>query len=126
MFWQTFENVDEKIDDAADAVFDGNGQSKESDTKDKKEGSPESKDEAADNSSSTIASAENETSSLWTKYTLKLYDVVNQKNPDDLPYLTIDPSTIRIEGKGGRDFTEDKNYPCWEGWVCKILICVVR
>lgn len=49
-----------------------------------------------------------------TKYTINLYDVVNQKNSTDLPYFIISPKDIWIQGKGGTDIVENRNYPYWQ------------
>jgi len=53
-------------------------------------------------------------SEFCTGYTVNLYDVVNQKNPDKLPYLDIDPKRFWSQPIGATDLTENRNYPYWK------------
>ena len=53
-------------------------------------------------------------SEFCTRYTLNLYDLVNQKNPEKLPEMYLSPKDIFIMGKGKTDFEESKNYPYWQ------------
>lgn len=53
-------------------------------------------------------------SEFCTKYIINLYDIVNQKNTTNLPYITIDPRNIWIKGKGGADVNGSENYPYWQ------------
>lgn len=53
-------------------------------------------------------------SEFCTRYHIELYDVVNQRNPDKLPGIQIDPRRIWIDGFGGTDIAEKKTYPYWE------------
>lgn len=53
-------------------------------------------------------------SEFCTRYHIELYDVVNQKNPDKLPSIQIDPRRIWIDSFGGTDIAEKKTYPYWE------------
>ncbi len=53
-------------------------------------------------------------SEFCTKYTINFYDVVNQKNITDLPYLIIDPWKIWIKDKGATEMERNDNYPYWQ------------
>lgn len=53
-------------------------------------------------------------SEFCTSYHIELYDVVNQKNPDKLPRISINPKRLWMDQFGGTDITENKNYPYWE------------
>ena len=53
-------------------------------------------------------------SEFCTKYHIELYDVVNQKNPDNLPHITIEPQKIWMDQFGGTDIAGNKNYPYWQ------------
>jgi len=53
-------------------------------------------------------------SEFCTKYTLNLYDLVNQKNPEKLPEITLSPWDIFIMGKGKTEIERNENYPYWQ------------
>jgi outer membrane protein OmpA-like peptidoglycan-associated protein len=53
-------------------------------------------------------------SEFCTEYTINLYDMVNQKNPEKLPYITIRPESHIIAGRGKEDFKGNDNYPYWQ------------
>ena len=49
-----------------------------------------------------------------TRYTLNLYDKVNQKKPANLPEIIISPKDIFVYCKGKTEFEENENYPYWQ------------
>ncbi len=53
-------------------------------------------------------------SEFCTSYWIYLYDVVNQKSPENRPYLTIRPGGYIIAGQNLTGFKEDGNYPYWQ------------
>lgn len=53
-------------------------------------------------------------SEFCTKYTINLYDKVNQKKPANLPEIIISPKNIFIYGKGETEIAENENYPYWQ------------
>ena len=53
-------------------------------------------------------------SEFCTEFTINFYDMVNQKNPEKLPYITIRPGSYIIAGQGRTDISEDRNFPYWQ------------
>ena len=53
-------------------------------------------------------------SEFCTRYTINLYDKVNQKKPANLPEIIISPKDIFVYGKGKTEFEENVNYPYWQ------------
>lgn len=53
-------------------------------------------------------------SEFCTRYTINLYDKVNQKKPANLPEIIISPKDIFVYGKGKTEFDENENYPYWQ------------
>jgi OOP family OmpA-OmpF porin len=49
-----------------------------------------------------------------TRYTINLYDKLNQKKPANLPEIIISPKDIFVYGKGKTEFDENENYPYWQ------------
>ena len=53
-------------------------------------------------------------SEFCTRYTINLYDKVNQKKPANLPEIIISPDKIFVYGKGETEFEGNENYPYWQ------------
>jgi outer membrane protein OmpA-like peptidoglycan-associated protein len=49
-----------------------------------------------------------------TRYTINLYDKVNQKKPANMPEIIISAKDIFVYGKGKTEFEENENYPYWQ------------
>lgn len=49
-----------------------------------------------------------------TKYTLYLYDKVNQKDSERMGHIIISPKNLFITNYGNNDFEENKSYPYWQ------------
>ncbi|MEL4454422.1 OmpA family protein [Lutimonas vermicola] len=49
-----------------------------------------------------------------TKYTLYLYDKVNQKDSERMGHIIISPKNLFITNYGSNDFEENKSYPYWQ------------
>ncbi len=52
-------------------------------------------------------------SEFCTTYTVRFYDVVNQKPPKTIPHVTIRGNYVGVEGFGGTNL-EKMQYPLWE------------
>lgn len=54
-------------------------------------------------------------SEFCTKYTVYLYDMINQKNPNKLPDITVSPWDVFIDGAGSIKIENRKeDYPYWQ------------
>jgi len=49
-----------------------------------------------------------------TKYTLYLYDKVNQKDSERMGYIIISPKNLFITNYGSNEYDENRSYPYWK------------
>ena len=52
-------------------------------------------------------------SEFCTRYTVRFWDVINQKPSKTIPVATISPDNVSVEGFGGSDLPK-REYPFWE------------